>query len=584
MKKFISLVLALVMALSLTTIAWGAPTTVDVTSNAQLATVLKDTTAQEVVINLSETPSDGTHYIIDLYSNPTVNASIKSLTINGTGTTKVSFDKQQVNAALFNKLTINKCEVLRMNTKSWGHIVFGGSAAGGVYTISNCLFNGVGTQGIYFNPVSDAEWNVVGCTFTGDFGTEGAVVLQNNSKPTDLTVTDNDFTVTNGEELAIMYHKENLNLTADADVDDVVLITNTNGKTTAENFATAVANADAGDTFKLMKPLDLTTLSNPVEITDPINIDDNSQAMTGLVAGSNITTDANGKITGGAFETLPDESLLADGVIFVGNTVAEPSKKTNTYEGLYAKNTNAPLAAADVVEIVVTPAKAPKYDKTTGALDTLGEVEHVNITGDPVDYVFVKTLADADVVLYKDAACKQVMFYLAAINTPEYAEGVLFTNFGEDCGEVEYDDYDKTETYFTAKGDFFGEIVVADKDGSFNVMYGGKLVAVEFIGYSTAYDAVDHKSVYTTKNGVVESIECGVCGLKAVKVANVMSLPKGADVVTGETVWYWPAAVADTTTDTKVESAETFDAGIAMYVGMSVMAAAGSAVVLKKKD
>ena len=40
-----------------------------------------------------------------------------------------------------------------------------------------------------------------------------------------------------------------------------------------------------------------------------------------------------------------------------------------------------------------------------------------------------------------------------------------------------------------------------------------------------------------------------------------------------------PAAEGD-----KVESAETFDAGIAMYVGMSVMAAAGSAVVLKKKD
>ena len=40
-----------------------------------------------------------------------------------------------------------------------------------------------------------------------------------------------------------------------------------------------------------------------------------------------------------------------------------------------------------------------------------------------------------------------------------------------------------------------------------------------------------------------------------------------------------PAADAD-----KVESAQTFDAGIAMYVGMSVMAAAGSAVVLKKKD
>ncbi|MBP3700041.1 MAG: hypothetical protein J6J01_11265 [Oscillospiraceae bacterium] len=44
------------------------------------------------------------------------------------------------------------------------------------------------------------------------------------------------------------------------------------------------------------------------------------------------------------------------------------------------------------------------------------------------------------------------------------------------------------------------------------------------------------------------------------------------------------AASAPAVDGDKVESAETFDAGIAMYVGMSVMAAAGSAVVLKKKD
>ena len=41
---------------------------------------------------------------------------------------------------------------------------------------------------------------------------------------------------------------------------------------------------------------------------------------------------------------------------------------------------------------------------------------------------------------------------------------------------------------------------------------------------------------------------------------------------------------SDSTITDKVTSAGTFDAGIAMYVGMSVMAAAGSAVVLKKKD
>ena len=45
-----------------------------------------------------------------------------------------------------------------------------------------------------------------------------------------------------------------------------------------------------------------------------------------------------------------------------------------------------------------------------------------------------------------------------------------------------------------------------------------------------------------------------------------------------------PAASTPAVDGDKVESAETFDAGIAMYVGMSVMAAAGSAVVLKKKD
>ncbi len=50
------------------------------------------------------------------------------------------------------------------------------------------------------------------------------------------------------------------------------------------------------------------------------------------------------------------------------------------------------------------------------------------------------------------------------------------------------------------------------------------------------------------------------------------------------TVYVAIAGASAGTTGETVESAKTFDAGIAMYVGMSVMAAAGSAVVLKKKD
>ncbi len=59
------------------------------------------------------------------------------------------------------------------------------------------------------------------------------------------------------------------------------------------------------------------------------------------------------------------------------------------------------------------------------------------------------------------------------------------------------------------------------------------------------------------------------------------SFPVNANIVTGE--WY----VLDTATTTKpadgVNSAKTFDAGVAMYVGMSLLSVAGGAVVIGKK-
>ena len=62
-------------------------------------------------------------------------------------------------------------------------MVFASSGnANGVYTISNCTFDGVGTQGIYINEsTSGATYNVLNCTFNGDFGGEGAVTIQNNT-------------------------------------------------------------------------------------------------------------------------------------------------------------------------------------------------------------------------------------------------------------------------------------------------------------------------------------------------------------------------------------------------------------------
>ena len=83
-----------------------------------------------------------------------------------------------------------------MATKSWGHIVFAsGNKADGVYTIENCTFNGVGTQGIYINEtITGATYNIKNCTFNGDFGTEGAITISTHQgvKHT-VNVTDCEF-------------------------------------------------------------------------------------------------------------------------------------------------------------------------------------------------------------------------------------------------------------------------------------------------------------------------------------------------------------------------------------------------------
>ena len=61
------------------------------------------------------------------------------------------------------------------------------------------------------------------------------------------------------------------------------------------------------------------------------------------------------------------------------------------------------------------------------------------------------------------------------------------------------------------------------------------------------------------------------------------AIPGVSGAIGGNLISYGGSSTS-TSTD-KVQSAATFDAGIAMYVGMSVMAAAGSAVVIgKKKD
>ena len=128
-------------------------------------------------------------YTADLY----VVSANRNLTIIGQGAdTKLNFKKGQVRLALFDSLTIENCTLGRMVDKSWGQLVFGSSEqAGGVYTISNCILSGEATQGIYINQTVAATFNINNCTFNGDFGSEGAITIQNNDG-VNITVNVND--------------------------------------------------------------------------------------------------------------------------------------------------------------------------------------------------------------------------------------------------------------------------------------------------------------------------------------------------------------------------------------------------------
>ncbi len=146
------------------------------TSNALQAAI--NNGATEIALGAGE-------FTADLYVVP----ANRNLTITGQGTgTKLNFKNQQVNLALFDSLTISNCTMGRMVDKSWGQLVFGSSSqASGVYTLSNCVFNGEGTQGIYINQTDPATFNIENCTFNGDFGGEGAITVQNNDG-VDITV------------------------------------------------------------------------------------------------------------------------------------------------------------------------------------------------------------------------------------------------------------------------------------------------------------------------------------------------------------------------------------------------------------
>ena len=262
-------------------------------------------------------------------------------------------------------------------------------------------------------------------------------------------------------------------------------------------------------------------------------------------------------------------------------TTAFAATADKSYGGLYSKTTDVAAATDTDVTVEYYGANAVKYEKDGKTLKTPGNVAYYMVDG--LYYVKVDAVKDADLVIYKDAAMKNVFMYLDEIVDPTYiGTGKAFTNFGEKCGQYAYEP-EKTDKFYSC-GDafYFGVKAVEAED---NLMVDGKLVPVVDVTAEMEALFVGHVAAYTIEDGKTVAVECSECGKAAVYVANWMSVPEGAEYVADtEGYWYWTVAAAGSAAGETVESAKTFDAGVAMYVGMSVMAAAGSAVVLKKKD
>ena len=131
-----------------------------------------------------------------------------------------------------------------------------------------------------------------------------------------------------------------------------------------------------------------------------------------------------------------------------------------------------------------------------------------------------------------------------------------------------------------------GAAVYVDKNAS----AGYALLNGKFVGVGGPATAVPHtftKANEVNKDGTVANVKCDTCKVVFNVTDDVTAMVSGYQALSFANGYYaliGAAATAPAGDADKVNSAETFDAGIAMYVGMSVMAAAGSAVVLKKKD
>ena len=264
----------------------------------------------------------------------------------------------------------------------------------------------------------------------------------------------------------------------------------------------------------------------------------------------------------------------------------------------YTRGGDKLMADATNAESFSVEANEAAFDKATGA----GNVAYYAVSGATgaanADYNgdYIKAdKTDFDLQLTKSGAST---LYLKHVNKgAEYVAKVeAFTKIGAKCGQLDVDAggtyYVNTSKYTDTNGTKdAGEayFMASDAQDALYVLLNGKLVSVTLADEQTL---VGHTWVAVEKDGKVVSYKCSDCGTvasiyKTYAAAKASGLKNVEAFVNddGETIYL---AYTDGKTDTTkpadgTSSPKTFDAGIAMYVGMALTSVAGSAVVIGKK-
>jgi len=603
MKKFFSLVLALVMALSLTTVAWGAAT---ITVGA---TGCDYTTLADAVANAQDGDTimlkAGTYTGIGPLGGADY-SNTHSITIIGE-----DVDTTIIEGGFYwgydNSHTYDYTVTIK-------NITFTGKGLT-VADIANVVIDGNKFENISGNAaiaVLDQEYDnmsgsavITNNVIDGVSGTGVGIEVRNGY---DVTITGNTITNTGHNSLQLT---KNSALAQNAGTVSIADNTLENWGVSGEGRAMRVNHGtDAGTTAKAVtiEGNVMTHEDAPEEFVKMTAVDTNDTASLSNNYWGGMTPADAGVIADNTAVDTYATSVAADGTVSglvsaAGVPTTHPANCSSKQVSLkdcalvdlttgdshdFAKTDKATLYTFDTITSTVNGVKTTEYGATVYYFDGM------------YGLVVAKDYANAQLELANGK-----FVYLRGISAAEFVNASGRTDIVVDsfidkadvttkCNACRLDVAVVGEDYYEAEGAtlayYKGEFVlIGDKKAVTDVFTAHAFVDDTNATADCKWNIVDNKFT---------SVKCA-CGDSFKVVQSVAGLKSGTYVgtamnVAGESNWVVLRAttfgnlpsggtVVTPSTD-KVESAETFDAGIAMYVGMSVMAAAGSVVVLKKRE